>query len=232
MPLLIFSLFGTFFSGCDLFRDPPLMTFEAHIFYSEIDHRAIKDWGENIDVSIELPENRFVTVGGDEIRSIKLSKKEIQKESAIFTGELSGNVVSEDYRDISFSWVINNVRTKHIFKRKSTISKESSLKKSLLLDVTKVIFAEHIWNKSEKAIKHNIMITNESSYLLDSLDFSLGYYSNNDQRLDRKNRVYRKIISRSTTKRITFSVRNIKGFNKVSSASPHLSTIYYSEILN
>ena len=229
---LIISLLGTFFSGCGLFQDPPLMTFEAQIFYSEIDHRAIKDWGENIDVSIEFPENRFVSDDGDEIRSIKLSKKENKKDSAIFTGKLSGNVASEDYRDISFRWVINNVRTKHIFKRKSSISKESSLKKSLMLDVTKVIFAEHIWNKSQKSIEHNIMITNESSYLLDSLDFSLGYYSDDDMRLDQKNRVYRKTISRNTTKRITFSVRNIKGINKVSSASPHLSTIYYSEILN
>ncbi|MCH8928113.1 MAG: hypothetical protein IIB39_05280 [Candidatus Marinimicrobia bacterium] len=230
--LFVFSLIGTLFIGCDMFQNPPLMTFEAHIFYSEIDHRAVKDWGENIDVSIEFQDNRFVTPDGDEIRSINLTKKENLKDSAIFRGELFGEVNSEDYRDISYSWVINNIRTKHIFKRKSSISKGDSPKKSLLLDVTKVIFAEHIWNKSNNSIEHNIMITNQSSYLLDSLDFSIGYYSKNDIKLDHKNRVYRNSISRNRTKRITFSVRKIKGLNKVSSASPHLSAIYYNEILN
>jgi len=208
------------------------MTFEAHIFYSEIDYRAVEEWGDNIDVSIEFPEKRFVDSDGDEIKSSKLSRKEDKKDSAIFKGELFGRVFSEDYRAVSFNWVINNVRTKHIFKRTAQISKDSSMKKSLLLDVTKVIFAEYIWNKSDRAINHDIMITNESYYLLDSLGFSLGYYSKDDTRLDQKNRVYRKTISRKTTKRITFSVRNINGLDKVSSTSPHLSNIYYSEILN
>ena len=228
----IISLIGTIFIGCDLFRAPPIMTFEAHIFYSEIDHRAVKNWGENIDVSIEFEKDRFVTPDGEEIRSINLTRKENLKDSAIFRGELYGEVKAEDFRDVAFSWVINNVRTKHIFKRKSSISKGSSQEKSLLLDVTKVIYAEHIWNRSGSAIQHNIMITNQSSYLLDSLDFSIGYYSKNDMKLDQKNRIYRTALSRNTTKRIRFSVRKIKGLNKVSSASPHLSTIYYSEILN
>lgn len=230
--IYIFSLIGTLFFGCDLFRAPPIMTFEAHIFYSEIDHRAVKNWGENIDVSIEFEKDRFVTPDGEEIRSINLSRKEDLKDSAIFRGELYGEVKAEDFRDVAFSWVIDNVRTKHIFKRKSSISKGSSPKKSLLIDVTKVIFADHIWNRSGNAIQHNIMITNQSSYLLDSLDFSIGYYSIDDMKLDQKNRVYSSAISRNKTTRIRFSVRRIKGLNKVSSASPHLSTIYYSEILN
>lgn len=230
--IFIYSLIGALFIGCDLLRAPPIMTFEAHIFYSEIDHRAVKNWGENIDVSIEFEENRFITPDGDEIRSINLTRKENLRESAIFKGELIGEVESGDYRDVAFSWVINNVRTRHIFKRRSSISKESSPKKSLLLDVTKVIYAEHIWNRSGSAIQHDIMITNQSAYLLDSLYFSIGYYSKDDMKLDQKNRVYRAAISRNTTKRINFSVRRIKGLNKVSSSSPHLSTIYYSEILN
>ena len=232
LPIIYFltiCLIGGLLTGCDYFRKPPLMTFEAHVYFSEIEDQIKDDLGDNIDVSIEFPRRRIIDSSGDDIKQIKLKRERGSKGSAIFTGGVFGSIDPSDQDEISFSWVINNVRTKHIFKQISAVTGESPNKNSLKIDLTKVIFADHSWKKSGTAIRHEIAISNISEYSVDSLNFSFSYYSKDNTLLGSKNRVYRKPIRPGKLVLLTLSVGDIDGLEEASSTNPHLSKIFYSK---
>ena len=232
MPIIQFltiCLIGGLLIGCDYFRKPPLMTFEARVYFSEIENQIKDDLGDNIDVSIEFPRSRFIDSGDDRIERIILQREGGSASSAIFTGGVFGSIDFSDQDEISFNWVISNVRTKHIFKQISTVTKDSPNKNSLKIDLTKVIFADHSWKKSGKTIRHEIAISNNSDYSVDSLNFSFSYYSKDNTLLGMKNRVYRKPIRPGQLLLLTLSVGGIDGLEEASATNPHLSKIYYSE---
>ena len=232
LPIIYFltiCLIGGLLTGCDYFRKPPLMTFEAHIYFSEIEDQIKDDLGDNIDVSIEFPRSRFIDTGGDAIERIILKREGGSASSAIFTGGVFGSIGQSDQDEISFNWVISNVRTKHIFKQKSSFSKESPNRHSLQIDLTKVIFADHSWKKSGRTIRHQIAISNNSEYSVDSLNFSFSYYSKDNTLLGSKDRVYRKPIRPGKLVLLKLSVGGIDGLEKASATNPHLSKIYYSD---
>ncbi len=226
---LTICLIGSLVSGCDYFQKPPLMKFEAHIYFSEIEDQIKDDLGDNIDVAIEFPRSRFLDTGGDRIQRINLKREGGSASSAIFTGGVFGSIDPSDQDEISFSWVIDNVRTKHIFKQISTVTNESSVKNILKIDLTKVIFADHSWKKLGKTIRHKIAISNTSEYSVDSLNFSFSYYSKDNTLLGSKNRVYRKQIAPGQLVLLTLSVGAVDGLEEASATNPHLSKIYYSE---
>ncbi|MCH8289139.1 MAG: hypothetical protein IID12_08555 [Candidatus Marinimicrobia bacterium] len=222
-------IIGILVSGCDLIQKPPLMTFEAHVYYSGVDDLIKNEWGDNIDVSIEFPRSRIIDSSGDRLEKINLKREGGSTGSVIFTGGLFGSIDSSAQDEISFSWVINNVRTKHIFKQNSPITKESTIKKILKIDVTEVIFADHSWKKSGTVIRHKIAISNISGYSVDSLNFSFSYYSKDNTLLGMKNRVYRKPIAPGQIGLLSLSVGRIDGLEEAKSTNPHLSKIYYSK---
>ena len=222
-------LIALIMQGCDLIQKPPLMTFEAHVYYSGVDDLIKNEWGDNIDVSIEFPRSRIIDSSGDRIGQIDLKREGGSTGTVIFTGGLFGSTSSSDQDEISFNWVINNVRTKHIFKQNSPITGESAIKNILKIDVTKVIFADHNWKKSGSTIRHKIAISNISEYSVDSLNFSFSYYSKDNTLLGMKNRVYRKPIAPGQIGLLTLSVGRVDGLQEASSTNPHLSMIYYSK---
>ena len=226
---LTICLIGGLLTGCDFSQKPPLMTFEAHIYFSEIEDQIKDDLGDNIDVSIKFPRSRFIDTGGDRIEQIDLKREGGSTGSAVFTGGLFGSINSFDQDEISINWVISNVRTKHIFKQISTVTKKSSIKNILKIDLTKVIFADHNWKKSGGTIRHKIAISNISEYSVDSLNFTFSYYSKDNMLLGSKNRVYRKPIAPGQLVLLTLSVGGIDGLKEASATNPHLSRIYYSE---
>ena len=222
-------IIGILVSGCDLIQKPPLMTFEAHIYFSEIEEQIKDDLGDNIDISIEFPRSRIIDSSGDRIGQIDLKREGGSTGSVIFMGGLFGSISSSGQDEISFNWVINNVRTKHIFKQKSVVTGETSNKNILKIDLTKVIFADHNWKKSGSTMRHKIAISNISEYLVDSLNFSFTYYSKDNTLLGMKNRVYRKPIAPGQIGLLSLSVGRIDGLEEAKSTNPHLSKIFYSK---